>query len=70
MAEVDPRKSPGPATPIEPEHPTDGPAQAKSSTWRQWDDIADIFATPSDPEWASDLDANADSTEPPTPGSS
>ena len=27
-----------------------------SRTWRQWDDVAPIFATATDPEWAEDRD--------------
>jgi prevent-host-death family protein len=25
-------------------------------TWRQWDDLADVFDHPTDPEWASERD--------------
>jgi prevent-host-death family protein len=27
---------------------------AASGAWRHWDDIADVFARPSDPDWATD----------------
>jgi prevent-host-death family protein len=29
---------------------------AASTAWRHWDDIADIFARPVDPDWAADRD--------------
>lgn len=31
-----------------------GPAAA--SAWRHWDDIADVFARPTDPDWSADRD--------------
>ncbi|HEX3731879.1 MAG TPA: type II toxin-antitoxin system prevent-host-death family antitoxin [Mycobacteriales bacterium] len=27
-----------------------------SNTWRRWDEIADLFAGPTDPDWAHDRD--------------
>ncbi len=27
-----------------------------SRAWRRWDDVADIFATPADDDWKSDLE--------------
>jgi prevent-host-death family protein len=31
-----------------------GPVSSRA--WRRWDDIADIFAGPADPDWTSDRD--------------
>ncbi|MEE3851203.1 type II toxin-antitoxin system prevent-host-death family antitoxin [Gordonia sp. LSe1-13] len=30
---------------------------ASSHAWRQWEDVADLFAGPADTEWESDRDA-------------
>lgn len=29
---------------------------AAAHTWRQWNDIAELFTSPDDPEWAADRD--------------
>ena len=29
---------------------------AGSGSWRHWDDIADVFDRPADPDWAADRD--------------
>jgi len=30
---------------------------AAPRSWRQWSDVADLFAGPADPEWATDREA-------------
>jgi prevent-host-death family protein len=29
---------------------------AASPAWRHWDDVADLFTRPTDPDWAADRD--------------
>ena len=38
---------------------------AASSAWRHWDDVADVFARPTDPDWAVDRDLLAQCPEDP-----
>ena len=40
-----------------------GPATA--SAWRHWDDVADVFNRPTDPDWAIDRDLLDDSVTDP-----
>jgi hypothetical protein len=38
--------------------PADVPDPVTSRVWRRWDDIAEIFATQTDPDLAGDLDGS------------
>ena len=38
---------------------------ATSHAWRRWDEVADIFARPTDPDWAGDRDFLDDSLRDP-----
>lgn len=40
---------------------------AASRTWRQWSDVAELFAGPADPDWAADREALADEVRDPWP---
>ncbi len=39
-----------------------------TKTWRRWNDIADIFNGPSDPDWTLDRDLVSHQFEPPRIG--
>ena len=38
---------------------------AASEAWRHWDDIADVFGRPTDPDWAADRDGLDDTVADP-----